>query len=318
MSKLLSIIIPMYNVEAYIIECIESALKIADDRIELIIINDGSTDNTLETVNQYFKGIVSNKTIKIMDQKNQGVSITRNKGIIHASGEYILFLDSDDVINSYELEIFLRTISINKDLEDVIVFDAVTFSKSKELNSIHPYSNIQAISRYFNKTKGILAEEFLDYIIKKNTYTPVVWKNLYKREFIIKNNMSFFKGISTAEDDLFLFELLYFQPTFRLENKMLMFHRLREGSIMNIVTNEKIFKNLLNIFNYYVNKNNDSEHSDKLIRFFTGTLILRIKKLNSLYDHKLLLKKSEENEIKYGFIFYLKLYLFSLIKRKER
>lgn len=318
MSKLLSIIIPMYNVEPYIIECIESALKISNDRIELIIINDGSTDNTLETVNQYFKGIVSNKTIKIIDQKNQGVSITRNKGISYASGEYILFLDSDDVINSYELEDFLRTISNNSNLEDVIVFDAVTFSQSKELNNIYPYSNTQAIRKYLRKTKEILAEEFLAYIIKKNTYTPVVWKNLYKREFIIKNNMSFFKDISTSEDDLFLFELLYFQPTFRLENKMLMFHRLREGSIMNIVTNEKMFKNLLNIFNFYVGKKNDSLHSDKLIRFFTGTLILRIKKVNNLFDHKLLLKKSKENGIKYDFLFYIKLYLFSLIKGKER
>lgn len=317
MDKLLSIIIPMYNVETYIIECIESILEIANDKIELIIINDGSTDNTLETVNKYFKGIVSNKSIQIIDQENQGLSATRNKGITYASGEYILFLDSDDVINSYELEIFLKTISNGNDLEDIIVFDAVTFSKNKESNSSHPYSNTQVIKKYLKKAKGILAEEFLDYIVNKNTYTPVVWKNLYKREFIIKNKMNFLKDISPGEDDLFLFELLYFYPTFRLENKILMFHRLRKGSIMNVVTNEKLIKNLLNVFNYYIKKESESEHSNKLITFFTGTLILRIKKLNNLFDHKSLLEKSKENKIKYNLKFYLKLYLFKLIKRKE-
>ena len=93
----LSIIIPVYNVENYVDTCIESLYKqgISEYEFEVILINDGSTDNSLSIIQEY-ENKYSN--ITIISQKNQGLSTTRNNGIKLAKGEYLLFVDSDDLI----------------------------------------------------------------------------------------------------------------------------------------------------------------------------------------------------------------------------
>ncbi|WP_155443315.1 glycosyltransferase family 2 protein, partial [Streptococcus pneumoniae] len=90
-----SIIIPIYNAEKTIKNCVDSALKQNLESLEVILVNDGSNDSTAEILNQYDR----NSRVKIFHQLNKGVSTARNKGLSHASGEYVFFLDSDDILD---------------------------------------------------------------------------------------------------------------------------------------------------------------------------------------------------------------------------
>ena len=105
--KKLSILIPAYNVENYIEECVNSVLDL-DTNYEIIIINDGSTDNTLKILNKYKKY----EYIKIINQKNMGISRTRNNLLKEAKGKYIFFLDSDDFINKEKFKELLKNIEV--------------------------------------------------------------------------------------------------------------------------------------------------------------------------------------------------------------
>ena len=108
----ISIIVPVYNAEKYIGTCIDSILKQTYQNFELLLINDGSSDNSLEVLNQYSK---KDKRIRVIDQKNIGVAKTRNKGIQLARGEYIAFIDNDDYIDEDYLEQFMNVCN-NQDI----------------------------------------------------------------------------------------------------------------------------------------------------------------------------------------------------------
>ena len=120
-----SIIVPVYNVEKYIEKCLESILNQTYDNFEIIVINDGSTDNSKKILDNY----KTNKKIKIINQDNQGLSIARNNGLGAASGDYILFIDSDDYIE----EELLSTLNKNINNEDLIRFQVQTVNENKEI-----------------------------------------------------------------------------------------------------------------------------------------------------------------------------------------
>ena len=100
-KKLISVIIPIYNTEQYLKECLDSVCSQSYKDIEIICINDGSTDNSEEITRSYAQ---QDKRIKLISQKNQGLSITRNNGVSQAQGEYLFFLDSDDTIEQNAIE----------------------------------------------------------------------------------------------------------------------------------------------------------------------------------------------------------------------
>ena len=110
MKQLISVIVPVYNSEKYLKECINSILHQTYENIEIIIINDGSTDNSLLISQELQK---EDKRIKIINQKNSGVSYSRNKGIQEATGEYIMFVDSDDFIVQNYIELMYKEITKN-------------------------------------------------------------------------------------------------------------------------------------------------------------------------------------------------------------
>lgn len=124
----LSVIIPCYNVSKYITDCLESIFANDVTSTEVLIIDDGSTDNLEEVLTYYFNVKVSENTyftyceanIHIIQQDNQGVSAARNKGIAHASGEYIIFIDPDDTVKSDYFSNVLKLLS-SKTLQDVLI-----------------------------------------------------------------------------------------------------------------------------------------------------------------------------------------------------
>jgi len=225
-----SIIIPVYNVEKYLNECLESAINQTLDSIEIICINDGSTDGSFEILNNY-KEIYGN--IRVIEQENRGLSSVRNRGIIESKGEYIYFLDSDDYIDLDSMEICYKEAKLN-DL-DILTFDADCFYDEayygNEINEDYDRSNA-LVSTIMS------GEEFYVFSNRKNAYKAPVWLNFYKTSFI-KNNGLFFREGILHEDEIYTCE------TFLKANKIKYIpykffkRRFRNNSIMTSNLDEK-------------------------------------------------------------------------------
>ncbi len=190
MGKALTIIIPIYNVERYIRPCLLSVLNqgLATDAYEVILINDGTKDNSLDMISD----LVDNcNNIKVIEQSNKGLSAARNIGIARASGEYILFVDSDDYLIENSLKKLLDIAIATK--ADLIVADYIVQSEEMTSNA-----NIyQTTASAYSIKSG--SELFLDDLKLRDYF---VWRTIYKRQFIYDNNISFIEGI-TFEDSPF-------------------------------------------------------------------------------------------------------------------
>lgn len=161
MNDLISIIVPVYNVEKYIDKCIDSLIKQTYKNIEIIIIDDGSTDNSSEIVANY-----KDKRIKVIHKKNGGLSSARNCGIKESHGKYIGFIDSDDYISYDMFEILYKNIIETK--SDISMCDFVTTTSDAIFTTTNNY-------RIITKTESI--NELL-----LNKITSHTWNKLYKKD----------------------------------------------------------------------------------------------------------------------------------------
>lgn len=181
----LSIIVPVYNVEKYIRPCIESIFKqdIDEDSFEVIIVNDGTKDKSMEIIQDI---IERHKNIIIINQKNQGLSVARNKGIAAAKGQYIFMPDSDDLLIENSLKPLLE-LAIDSQA-DVVVADYYKMSNAEinatKINLPH-FENIKIEKKTGEKM-------FFDFL-KIHNYT--VWRSLYKKDFLDYNKITFYPGI---------------------------------------------------------------------------------------------------------------------------
>ena len=124
MKRKYSIIVPVYNVEKYINECLSSLINQTYKNIEIVVINDGSSDNSLSLIEEYSR---IDDRIRVIDQKNMGLGYTRNVGIDNAVGDYILFVDSDDYISLNTCEEIEAVLSYNNEV-DIIVLGRYRFA----------------------------------------------------------------------------------------------------------------------------------------------------------------------------------------------
>ncbi len=221
----LSIVVPTYNVESFINECIDSLLNQTLDNIEILVINDGSTDKSIENL----KGYPDNK-IRIIHRENGGLSAARNTGLKYAQGEYIVFVDSDDFIiennayqNMYNLAI--------KNKSDIVVGNAIQYYTS-ERNFL--------LNSKFDENLGDLLDisTYLHYVLDCYSLFVPVWLYMFKREFLIKNGLEFKEGIY-HEDEEFTPRALLKANNISLYNKEFYGYRQRYGSIMNSNLNLK-------------------------------------------------------------------------------
>ena len=140
MDDLISIIIPVYNVSKYLPNCLDSIINQTYQNIEIIIINDGSTDNSLDICNEYKK---KDKRIIVLEQKNCGLSETRNRGIRNAKGKYIGFIDSDDVISPYMFEYLYKALIEND--SDISICSCDYFYENPNFDDEYKVINMNSI-----------------------------------------------------------------------------------------------------------------------------------------------------------------------------
>ena len=181
----LSIIIPVFNVEDYIRPCLESILRqgLDEDCYEIIIINDGTPDKSMDVIADI---IETNHNIRVIEQENQGISIARNNGIKRASGDYILFIDSDDILIDNSI-LFLLDKAISSKA-DLVVADYLKMNDEA-------IANLE--ENIIKQKDGIIQiksgkELFLQDL---NPYYCYVWRTMYRREFLNNNNLLFIPHI---------------------------------------------------------------------------------------------------------------------------
>lgn len=195
----ISIIIPAFNSEKYIERCIDSVLKQTSNNFEIIIVNDGSTDNTEYIIKEYSQRY---SFIKQITQSNRGVSEARNRGLVEAKGEWIIFLDADDLLDYKACELVNK---FNNEDIDIIFFDMI---------NINEESNIENITRdkvkvleVSNDNKIELIKETIgfnsDEIKLKIPALKNVWAKAYRNTFLKENKILFPKGVKNGEDIIF-------------------------------------------------------------------------------------------------------------------
>lgn len=241
-----SIIVPVYNVEKYLVECLESLKNQTSKNYEVILINDGSTDNSKEICEKY---AINNKNFTMYSKKNGGLSDARNYGIKRAKGEYVLFVDSDDYVDKYTIENYTKLVTSMEKKIDIIIGNAWVLS----CNTKKLYNETLENNQYLITGK----KYYISSLKKGNLHVPT-WLHIFNREFLLKNNLFFKKGIFHEDEEHTVRAYLKADTIFKT-NVTHYFYRIRSGSIMKNSKNiETRIKDLKSIFN-------DLEHRIKLL-----------------------------------------------------
>ena len=236
-----SVIVPIYNVEKYLEKCINSLLSQTLEDIQIILVNDGSKDNSGNIAKEYEKN--NKDRVIYVEKENGGLSDARNYGLKYATGDFIAFLDSDDYIekNAYE-EMYNKAIEENADyVECDFIWE---FPNKIRVDKQYPYKN---------------KKEMLSFV------RVVAWNKLIKRQLITDNNLEFPKGLR-YEDVEFTYKLIPFVNKFAYVDKPFIHYVQREDSIAN-VQNERtaeIFTVLDNVIEFYKKNNIYEKYRDEL------------------------------------------------------
>ena len=222
---LLSVIVPVYNVEEYLPTCIESILNQTFKDFEVILVDDGSTDESGQICDEYAK---KDERVKVIHKENGGLSDARNVGLLSSKGKYIAFVDGDDFIIETAFEKLMRKITIY-DAEIVVGNEVRYISDSKK---------IKPKKRHLSTELVYTGIEFMKLCMEQGAMYLGVPYNIYKRSLIIDNNLFFKKGI--LHEDLLWTPLVFLKANKVVyEDIDFYMHRIRQGSITQSVDKTK-------------------------------------------------------------------------------
>lgn len=199
MNPQISVIVPIYNVEKYLSKCIDSIINQTLTNIEIILVNDGSTDNSGKIIDEYAK---KDSRIKVIHKKNGGQGSARNAGLDIAKGEYIGFVDSDDWIDSNMYEsLYNAAISNNS---DIVVCNRKVFDENGNIKGI-----VTVEEKIIKNIKNNIADYIVNDLLYKHTVSAC--NKIYKRQILQDNNI-YFKGVNEvgSEDALFNYQVLFY------------------------------------------------------------------------------------------------------------
>lgn len=301
-----SIIVPVYNVEKYLSKCLDSLVNQTYTNIEIICINDGSSDNSLNILEEY---ATKDNRIKVITQHNQGVSVARNVGIENATGKYILFVDADDWVERNTCEILAKQLE-NRNY-DLVVFNA------------------------FMVRDNIIQRGFLKNL--SNLMSCDMWSICYNKEFLNHNNIRFPQNIKIAEDHVFKCQALACTNNISIVDNYFYYYLADRGNSASKV--KSVIQDDIETFYYMLErdwfKSTDIEKQASIVDFWLklvgGTLfspsintsqinievlalyIKKVKQLSSKYNYKL--KNLKNLKI---FVILIKLHLFWIYKNVIR
>lgn len=264
MSKI-SVLVPVYNCEKYLNECINSIINQSFKDLEIILINDGSSDNSLEILKKFQK---KDKRIILIDKKNTGYGSSLNKGIKIAKGEYISIIEADDFI---DLNFYKNLMEYSNSNYEIIKSSFSFFQNNKK--------------KKYDLFKHIKKQD--NFNLKKNPnlilLKPSIWSAIYKKDFLLKNNIFFLETPKASyQDTSFQFQTYYFAKNIKLINKPLYFYRIdnTNSSINSKDKFEEIIKEFEKINNIFDNQTSKKLYVFKLLLEFKSYIwaFKRIKK----------------------------------------
>ena len=266
----LSIIIPAYNCEKYIEKCIKSIIEQKSDLVEIIIINDGSTDKTQQICKNFAQ---KHNNIKLINQQNRGVSYSRNIGIQNSNGKYVMFVDADDYLVENSVEAVLKLLT--EDV-DVLRCSYVVNSKKEEIFT----ETIFDIYKFFQKTNQ-----------------NVVWGQVIKRELL--NDIKFNENLIYGEDELFNCQLYNKCKSIKYIDTVLYNYRQNVDSVSRDYKNYKVkskIENLIYVFNEIMSQYEDNDLIKLIENKFVGEIVPQIMMLtfDKAVSKKEVLKQFEE------------------------
>lgn len=273
----ISIVIPIYNTEEYLEECLESVINQTYKDYEVILINDGSTDNSLLIANKY-----ANKynNIRVINQKNCGQSVARNRGIKEAKGKYIYFADSDDILEKNLLEDCHKKFEEN-DI-DMVMFGYKFLCKNGIDEHLNNKEILISLSDEYVSGKDIFKKNI--YI---NDFLAVVWTQMYKKSFLLENKL-FFQEKIFYEDLEFIFKAFLKSKRMIYLNKSMYLYRRRPTSTTtnNVVNNGKYIKSLNTVIDKIIEFFNDMDRSDDILEDSVRKYLNHIFKILVTYLNK--------------------------------
>lgn len=260
-----SVIVPIYNVENYLPKCLDSLINQTLEDIQIILVNDGSTDNSGNIAKQYQERF--SEKIKYLEKENGGLSDARNYGIPYATGEFIAFLDSDDYVetNTYK----------------------VMYEKAIQENS--DYVECDFLWEYPDKSKLDSRDYYFDKREMLTKVRVVAWNKLIKREIIINNNIKFPFGLR-YEDVEFTYKLVPHVNRTSYVSEPFIHYVQRNSSIANQQNerNKEIFVVLDNVIDYYKQMKLYDEYRNELEYIYARySLCSSLKRICKIEDTKL-------------------------------
>ena len=282
-----SVIIPIYKVEDYLRECVDSVLAQTFKDYEIILVDDGSPDNSPIICDEYAEKY---ENITVIHKPNGGLSDARNDGLHIAKGEYIIYIDSDDY------------------LKDEFVFEKI-HEKAKE----NPDLILYKFRKYFEKTKtygecsfdfeGIYDNEeawiIINKLVKKDAFYCAAWAKAIKRSLLTDNNICFKQGV-IAEDIEWYYNVIMKAESFALIDEVVIIYRQREGSISES-PNEKSLSDNIEHLEYWISelkgcKNEPLKQAilNSMGKLYANLLILYSKSAEHRKKYKHRMKKKEK------------------------
>lgn len=221
--KKVSIILPVYNAERFLAQCLESILQQDYTAWELIIIDDGSTDNSVAILQEYKK---KSQNINIIRKKNEGVSIARNVALEQIKGEYIYFVDADDILMPYTLSLLVEAIERNK----------ATFVKSDFIpideKGNQVFVNKKKVIRRKYDGKVMNSDKFFRKILMGEYF---LWTCLFRRDIIEKHHIRFIPHCRFMEDSAFMVDYLSYSESNVYKDACVYGYRKYDGAVTTMI-----------------------------------------------------------------------------------
>lgn len=218
MNFLFSIIVPVYNVEVYLPTCLDSIINQTYFNLEIIVVNDGSTDHSGKVIELYAQ---KDCRIKVITQENQGLSAARNVGMDNATGDYVMFVDSDDYISLDVCQATVDFIKRNGSL-DIFQFARYRFDEKKQIEE----------KICWESTLIYAGKEFLEKAVINDYFYASACNKIYRTDFLKEHGFKFIRGIY-HEDLFFVFQSLLCSKSIGMMPSVYYFYRITPASITN-------------------------------------------------------------------------------------
>lgn len=295
-EKMMSIIVPVYNVEKWLSQCIESIINQSYKNLEIMLINDGSKDSSEEICNYYQQ---KDQRIRILNQQNEGPSKGRNNGIKHSIGEYIMFMDSDDFLS--DQTIVSKFVEILETSQSDFIYTTYCRFNDGDSSQITEILPLNIEDDFVKSHNGI---EILSQLIRCNSYHHAPYLKVCRRDFLINNQLYFTEGLY-HEDAEWTAKVFYYAKKVSVYKQPYYMRRMRENSIMTsedvkfivrkLKDRMKIAQDLVEFFDKIEEQEAKEIIMNDFIRMYWGDLISLINLKSIDKEEKLKIIKSTFN-----------------------